>query len=101
MILKSNQMKNAFMFLLCLVCLVIGLEINPHNRVRNKHLQIHTIENLYHVDGLRLYDQKGLINIEFKTALELSNYLETITAYETNCDNYTDSFGAKEKLPLE
>ena len=33
--------------------------------------------------------------------LELSNYLEAITTYETNCDNYTDSFGAKEKAPLE
>ena len=48
---------------------------------------IYTMENIYHVDGKRVYDEIGMIDTTFRFKNELDMWLEERTAYESQLQN--------------
>ena len=48
---------------------------------------IYTMENIYHVDGKRLYDERGDIDTTFRFKSDLDVWLEDRTAHESQLQN--------------
>ena len=52
------------------------------------NFSVYTIANIYHIEGLRIYDEVGNYDITFESMESLNYWIGQKTAEESNCKDY-------------